>query len=414
MKLSKWFIVIALFLFVLMILIDAKMPKKFNWDFTFYHLDKQPFGCWVFDSVMSQSVPNGYSVSGKTFYQLAQEKGVQPRTFLCACEKLEGDSLMVASMERLLSNGNHIILATGDYWSYTSDSIQNAFDFHLSYGDFNDYFFSQQYVKHESHYKDTLMWLSGNNYSQAIYGFNTTVTHAHIVDTKNITPLAVSLTRGAKSDTILIKKRYKSGLLLVMTMPIVFTNYGMLDDQMRALALRTITSSGNYPVVRIDPNISKGEIADGAKSESPLRYLLNHRPLRWALYLSILAVLATFFFTAKRRQRIIPVYEKPANRAMELVRHIGSLYYQRHDNVDLLRKKYMYFSETIRRTTMIDIDDENRFVSEVETLSQITGISTTELTSMLREIDMAKDAQKLSDSTLRQLIKNMNLILKKL
>lgn len=414
MKLSKWFIVIAIVLFVVMVLIDAKMPKKYKWEFTFYHLDKQPFGCWVFDSIMSQSVPKGYSVSGKTFYQLAQEEGAHPRTFLYACDKLEGDSLMVASMKKLLSKGNHIILATGDYWTYTSDSIQYAFDFHLAFGGFNDYVFARQFIKKEQLYKDTIEWLAGNKYGQAIYCFNTTITQAIIVETENITPLAVSLSNGAKSDTLLFKKRYNSGELMVMTMPMVFTNYGILDDQMRALALRTITSSGNYPVVRIDPNISKGDIADGAKSESPLRYLLNHRPLRWALYLSLLTVLAAFFFTAKRRQRIIPVYEKPANRAMELVRHIGSLYYQRHDNVDLLCKKYMYFSETIRRTTMIDIDDENRFVSEVETLSQITGISTTELTTMLREIDVAKDAQKLSDTTLRQLIKNMNLILKKL
>jgi uncharacterized membrane protein YeiB len=52
-------IVIATFL---CFALGQRMPRTFTWKATFAHADRQPFGCYVFDSVMAQSMPKGYSV----------------------------------------------------------------------------------------------------------------------------------------------------------------------------------------------------------------------------------------------------------------------------------------------------------------------------------------------------------------
>ena len=205
-------------------------------------------------------------------------------------------------------------------------------------------------------------------------------------------------------DTIAIKMKYGKGELELVAVPLIFTNYGVLDPQMRAMAMRVLTQAGSLPIVRIDPHLTVGDVAEGGRSQSPLRYLLANRPLRWALYLSILTLFLGFFFTARRRQRVIPVYEQPSNKAMDLVRHIGTLYYQRHDNVDLLNKKYRYFTETLRRKAMVDIDDEDHFMAEVDLLTQITGIKVGDLTDMLTEIQQATVAAELSDNSLKALM----------
>ena len=73
MKGSRWFIVfIVAFLFI-MFAIEYHLPKNFVWKPTFGHHDEQPFGCAVFDSVLSSSLPQGYTFSRKSLYQLEQE-----------------------------------------------------------------------------------------------------------------------------------------------------------------------------------------------------------------------------------------------------------------------------------------------------------------------------------------------------
>ena len=73
MKSSYKFFLSMMVLFILMFLLQMQLPKKFVWNPTFYHADRQTFGCYVFDSIMRQSLPQGYQVTDKTFRQLDEE-----------------------------------------------------------------------------------------------------------------------------------------------------------------------------------------------------------------------------------------------------------------------------------------------------------------------------------------------------
>lgn len=73
MKGNHWFIAGIIVFLVLMFAIECRLPKKFVWNPTFSHYDKQPFGCAVFDSLLSSSLPKGYSLSRKTFYELGRK-----------------------------------------------------------------------------------------------------------------------------------------------------------------------------------------------------------------------------------------------------------------------------------------------------------------------------------------------------
>ena len=61
----KFWIFIAL-LAVLMLALEYQMPRHFTWKATFAHADRQPFGCYVFDSMMATTMPHGYTVCRKT------------------------------------------------------------------------------------------------------------------------------------------------------------------------------------------------------------------------------------------------------------------------------------------------------------------------------------------------------------
>ena len=108
---------------------------------------------------------------------------------------------------------------------------------------------------------------------------------------------------------------------------------------------------------------------------SPFRYFLSQPPLRWALYLSMVSILLFMIFTARRKQRAIPVIREPENKSLEFTKLIGTLYYQKHDHANLVHKKFTYFAEVLRREIQVDVeevaDDERSF----HRIAQKTGMS---------------------------------------
>ena len=74
MKGNRLYITLLIGFIVLVFVYQYFSPKEFVWSPTFNKYDKQPFGSYVFDDVMSTSFAD-YKVENKTFYQLYREYG---------------------------------------------------------------------------------------------------------------------------------------------------------------------------------------------------------------------------------------------------------------------------------------------------------------------------------------------------
>ena len=93
--------------------------------------------------------------------------------------------------------------------------------------------------------------------------------------------------------------RHGKGEIILVSTPLLFTNYGMLDGGNGAYLLRLLSHMGDLPVLR-----TEGYMKETVQvQKSPFRYFLSQPPLRWALYLTMIAILLFMIFTAKRRQR---------------------------------------------------------------------------------------------------------------
>ena len=142
------------------------------------------------------------------------------------------------------------------------------------------------------------------------------------------------------------------GKLYWLPLP-AFTNYGVLDGKNAAYLFRILSQMGGFPIVR-----TEGYMKETAQVQmSPFRYFLSQPPLRWALYLSMVSILLFMIFTARRKQRAIPVIREPENKSLEFAELIGTLYYQKKDHADLVRKKYLYFAEELRREIQVDVEE---------------------------------------------------------
>ena len=166
------------------------------------------------------------------------------------------------------------------------------------------------------------------------------------------------------------------------------------------------------PVVRTEAYAPKTELGETA---TPLRFWLQHTPLRWTVYLTMLELLLFCVFFARRRQRVIPIVTAPENHSLEFVKQIGTLYHQKHVNRDLLQKKYGYFAETLRRELMIDVEDE---AAEKEIITQTalrTGMAEAEVGRVLKRVrSCLQGSGELTDTTLRKAIDGMDTIINSL
>lgn len=110
MKSSRNFLFAMLVLFVLFCLLQVNLPKKFVWSPTFSHVDKQPFGCFVFDSVLTQSLPNGYHVTKKTFFQLDQEHAKEKISVLMVVDQHNLKQLDVKYLCNIARRGGKVMV----------------------------------------------------------------------------------------------------------------------------------------------------------------------------------------------------------------------------------------------------------------------------------------------------------------
>ena len=438
----KFIIGIVIFL-VLVFIAELNMPEKFVWNPTFRHDDRQPFGSFVTDSLLRRSMPHGYTITDKTLYQLEHDSSDVKPNILLIDDYPEFSETDVASLRRMLTAGRKVLVVGLPFYD---SPFCKEFGIRLSG---RCYIIPTDFKKlvRTSGVNDSLDW-TGSSHPRRRFRLYNELTDGEVLpivasdttyqseadceddtDTERRKHLA-ELRAAADSlglDTLMMDAGYDDyvygieleaaehygyrhplqavrikvgkGELIVCSLPLLFTNYNVLDGGNGDLVFRLMSQIADRPVVKTEHYLNQGvEI-----SQSPLSFFLERPPLRWAVYLSLVGVLLYMFFTARRRQRVIPVVKEPENRSLEFVRLIGTLYHQRHDNTDLVRKKYNYFAERIRRTTMIDIEDVADDGAEL--LAEYLGRPYEKVAALLAELRAAVSSEgNITDKQMRRCI----------
>jgi hypothetical protein len=342
MKFSRIYIFCILLFLLLVFLSEYRMPKHFRWEPTFSHADKQPFGCYVLDSILSASLPQGYTVNSQTLYQMRDLK--QPHGILLIADEMsEMTKTDVKSVLTLAEKGHRLLLVTGSCGHLMEDTLrchsyQRGSSMPLV-----------QYAK-KGFGRDTIEWFADHRYERREYRFYPQLlNHEMVVQTDSIAcGILSSVVDTVKSNlaTAVTFPMGKGSITWVCT-PLIFTNFGILDANNHEYIFRLLTETGGLPVIRTE---AYGPAVQAAE-QTPLRFIISQRPLRWALYLSLLVVLLSMIFGFRRRQRVIPVVEKPQNHLLEFVQLIGTLYYQRRDCRDELLQQSNKYKKIWKKTT---------------------------------------------------------------
>lgn len=456
MKSSRNFLFAMLVLFVLFCLLQVNLPKKFVWSPTFSHVDKQPLGCFVFDSVLTQSLPNGYHVTKKTFFQLDQEHAKEKISVLMVVDQQDLKQLDVKYLCNIARRGGKVMVVASSSFddgrntdTVVVDELERTFKVKIEDG----LYFSLRGIlaglkAHDNDMYDTIYWNNRETMyaAQSYRMFYNMVGGTLFVDSvPKVKRLAYTLStagydyrqdslyvgeftgfdtivdekeRIERIDTFAIKKvptavsvPYGKGEVIFVSSPLLFTNYGMLEGNTSVYIFRLMSYLADLPVYRTEAYVKTDAML--VAEQSPFREFIKRPPLRWALYLALLGVVLFMIFTARRRQRVIPIMSKPANRSLEFIQLIGTLYYQRKDHVDLVRKKFKLFAEELRKTAGVDISDVNTDDREYLLLAEKTGMNSDRLKKVIRQIRLVLHSEgNISVEEMRSLIDAMDTIVR--
>ena len=456
MKSSRNFLFAMLVLFVLFCLLQVNLPKKFVWSPTFSHVDKQPFGCFVFDSVLTQSLPNGYHVTKKTFFQLDQEHAKEKISVLMVVDQHNLKQLDVKYLCNIARRGGKVMVVASSSFddgrntdTVVVDELERTFKVRIEDG----MYFSLRGIlaglkAHDNDMYDTIYWNNRETmyaaqsyrmfynmvggtlfvdsvpkvkrlaYTLSAAGYDYKLDSLYVGDFTRFDTIVDEKERIERIDTFAIKKvptavsvPYGKGEVIFVSSPLLFTNYGMLEGNTSVYIFRLMSYLADLPVYRTEAYVKTDAML--VAEQSPFREFIKRPPLRWALYLALLGVVLFMIFTARRRQRVIPIMSKPANRSLEFIQLIGTLYYQRKDHVDLVRKKFKLFAEELRKTAGVDISDVNTDDREYLLLVEKTGMNSDRLKKVIRQIRLVLHSEdNISVEEMRSLIDAMDTIVR--
>ena len=427
--------------FVLVFLFEYMSPHKFVWESTYDKHDKEPFGSYVFDDILSSSIDD-YSVINKTFYQIVQEDSTISRhAFLLTEAEPAFNSVDIESLYKLIHLGNQVMICAEKFPETLKDTLcfktsqeryfqsldvyvqkennrdkiylgtdtlnpECAFDIYPHFHPVSIITSKSKWI-HDNRNDAQVADSIDNDESPAISEEKTDSVKWEIISIK--CDSMKILVWDSENNPLVIRAFIGKGELFIVSTPLMFTNYGLLDGNNASYAFRLLSFMKGKPLIRVE---AYGNHVD--KPKTPLRYLLSEPPLRWATYFTIALLILFMFFAAKRRQRIIPVVNTPPNRSLEFMQLISNLYFQKHNNGEILKMKHTYFCATVKANTGIDLQEALPNIQDFQRLTEKTGIDIKQISDLLKNIQMALYRSEVDDINLKKYIDGMNEILKEL
>lgn len=356
--------------FLTIIIVEVARPKPINWNSSYISSDKIPFGCYIaFEELKTYNGQSEVNLINKNPYDFLSNSSYEENSaYLFINSGINLDKRSYEKLIEFVRSGNKVFLAGTSFGKVFKDSlnIETNTDYQLTEEEIKPNFFSNTFKNSDS------VKFKKKIYKTVFQSFDTLKTKALGYYKNDLEPL----------DQInFIEISEGKGKLYLNTLPEAFSNYYMLTDNAHYTA--ALISFLETDTFYWDDYIKSGRKV----IESPMRFVLNQVPLRWAYYLLILGVLIFILFRGKREQRIIPVIKPLENTSIEFTKTIGDLYFQHKDYSNIIAQKITYFLEKIRSKFYIDTNKlDNDFIHRLAVKSNKSEDETKELIDYINSL----------------------------
>jgi hypothetical protein len=318
-------------IFAIYLAVQLTSTKVFDWNVTYGHDDKNPYGTYAMNRLMPSVLGDvRVSHSYKTLYELKDSLKADDNVFVVTNRFWAGDEDVKILLDHVYKGGTAFIAAQS-----FGDELEDSLKFSTK-----DYLFNNTTLGSRD---DTtqLRFVNASLDTTRAFFYKADDVHQYFndFDRKNTTVIA----RNSNKQPVTLRMKFGQGNLYLNSTPMIFTNIYVLEHHnheqlagnLSLLAPATLHWTEYYHLGRME-------------SQTPLRFILSDKSLRWAYLLALTGVGLFMIFDSKRKQRIIPVIPPLENTTLQFVSTIGNLYYEHGDHKNIADKKITFLLEQIR------------------------------------------------------------------
>lgn len=201
---------------------------------------------------------------------------------------------------------------------------------------------------------------------------------------------------------------YGYGKLYLQCEPRAFSNYFLLSNENYKYLNDAFAYTDSEPEhVYWDDYYHKLRSRKKEKEFSTFSEIMKHPALKYAFWLSLLALLLYVLFGGKYLQRVIRPIKPNENSTVTFTETIGRLYLQKKDNKNIADKMITYFNEYIRNTYFLNSNHINDDFLAI--LSRKSGVDKGKVDTLYRSITDTQNSSEVTDYqllSLHELIQN--------
>lgn len=239
--------------------------------------------------------------------------------------------------------------------------------------------------------------LKGNNGAPfGLYSYAGTAIEGYFHEVDSARTMALG--HGTRQRTNFIKLKKDKGQLLLHLSPLALSNYFLLTRNNEEYFEKIFSRfPATTKAVIWDEYFTHGA-EDRKEKNSWLSSILKYPSLRAGIITAIILLLVYALIEMRRKQRYIPVLEKPKNESYDFVKTVGLLYYDKRDNLNLAQKMSTYFLEQVRSHYKIFAKNfDDGFVREV---SDKSGADENLIKDIVAFMKQAENGSSFSDAAL--------------
>jgi hypothetical protein len=325
--------VVFLVLSTLLILSARNPVRKFDERISLRYKDKIPYGTYVAYHLLPSLFPNAtvyYEKKRPGFWEHIYNDSAHQAVILMA-KNFGATETELNKLLEFVQNGNYVFIITRNL------SYDAAKFFHFSD---NEYYFDQE----EDSLQVALQKPPFSSSENFIYPGKKYDSYFTRVDSERTIVLGES---NATPDFVQLKAG--KGSIYFHLAPLTFSNYFILHKNNVAYfqnALSVIPKE--VTTIVWDDYYMTQPVYQNKKEPGLFRVLFKYPEFKWALLTAMFTLLLMVLLEIRRKQRAIPLWEKPKNDSLDFVKTIGRLYYERSDHKNLAKKMAAYFLEHIR------------------------------------------------------------------
>ncbi len=372
MRKEKLLYIILGVLFVTYVVVEYYSPKPLDWTVTFAQNDKNPYGSYILYDRLDDFFQDK-AVSFQTLYEAMDEEA----HLLIFATNFAPSDADIEAIYNILDQGRTVLIGAEVFSESFSDALEIETKMQILEGITQD----SALIRLES-------------------GKKIKTPSSFLNFTFDVDSSKVWKSHATSNGDVLISKDYPAAKLILTSLPLAFTNYGLLHNDGYLFAEEALNKVPEGAV-----HYNRFYQAGKQEPATPLRYVLSQAPLRWAFFLTVAILLVYLVMGSRRLQRAIPVLEPLQNTTIQFIKTIGALYHREGNHKNAALKLTSHFNHVLAAKYYLYTFDEKTF----KTLAAKSGVPLEDVVKTFDLIQVVKQSPRVSQDLLKQLYEKITM-----